>query len=208
MLKDAILVQESLWKDELQLWRESVDVDAKMMDLANRKRALYAASDMIMKSRADQKCPTYASLLQLFGNWKKQYEKDYSEAHGDLSLVDLLSPFVQVDLLLWDPFNSMPAYVFEERSWFLDSSQEDIVMAKLLSKTILPKLTRLISFAESNEHVMNKEGSRGWSFILNLRTAADLVDRCCKCHDGLVDKESMQSLNYLLNVNSHSFSIS
>ena len=197
MLKDAIFVQESLWEDELLLWQASEDVESQRINLNGRKNSLHAASQMIMKGLGGEIFPSCASLRKLFGTWKAQYTKEYEDAHGDLSLSDLVSPFALVDMLLWDPLEYDCSYVFEERSWFTEFSLEAAVMPKIVSKTILPSLVRQIEFIEKRETVLRKDGVRGQAYIQNLQAASLLVDRYCKDHPDLVDNFSQHKLQYL-----------
>jgi hypothetical protein len=152
---------------------------------------------MIMKGLPGEIFPSCASLRKLFGTWKEQYIKEYEDAHGDLSLSDLVSPFARVDMLLWDPLGDVSSYVFQERSWFTEFSQEAAVMPKIVSKTILPSLVRHIEFVEKREIVLRTGGLRGQAYIQNLEAASLLVDHYCKDHPDLVDNVSRHKLDYL-----------
>ncbi len=101
----------------------------------------------------------YFSTLSLVSNhfreWKYNFSLSYDQAYISLCLPKLLSPFVRLQLITWNPLIGSDAIILEDMSWMkdllfyqyqsngeIDKNDSDLqLIPKIIELVVFPKLT-------------------------------------------------------------------
>ena len=109
-------------------------------------------------------------VIMHFREWKYNFPTSYEQAYLSLCLPKLLKPYVQLQLITWNPLKSSPAGVsLEGMSWVqdllffayqgetqeVDSSDSDLLLLpRVVEAVVIPKLAGTLENTVSNVHML------------------------------------------------------
>lgn len=125
-----------------------------------------ADRDKVMKDRASlfedvvSNFSSVKEILSRFELWKFGFSESYKDAYMGLCLPKLLTPFIKLELLQWNPLEAHNQPDFEDMKWFqavsmygyhgdkIDENDDDLNLVPLIvEKILIPKLTVIVQDA-------------------------------------------------------------
>eukprot|EP01114_Cavostelium_apophysatum_P016725 TRINITY_DN4815_c0_g2_i1.p1 TRINITY_DN4815_c0_g2~~TRINITY_DN4815_c0_g2_i1.p1 ORF type:complete len:718 (+),score=211.05 TRINITY_DN4815_c0_g2_i1:81-2234(+) len=164
--KLEISQSEIYFKDRRHQWEEeSPDFSRDPSYVHSRDEILSKANSVF--SDTGEEFSTILGIKGKLESWKYEHGNSYRDAFVSMSVPELFSPYVRLEMLIWDPSsNSTP---FEKTNWFRelstygmkksDSNDEDAnLIPKLIAKVVIPKVLRYFTHRwnpRSTEQSMN-----------------------------------------------------
>ena len=128
-----------------------------------------AQSELNTRARAlfedvDDSFASVAQILSQLESWKSKYRSQYEDTYASLSLADLLQPYLEYELLFFgsfldaSPIAQMPFFApllgFIKNTNLQNAPDEDdLLLAKLVDRIILPKMQFLLAEGYNPESV-------------------------------------------------------
>ncbi|CAG8525778.1 2510_t:CDS:10 [Paraglomus brasilianum] len=111
------------------------------------------------------------NVMSKFDVWRREFEEDYGNAYGDLSLTGVFELYVRYELISWDPFDQTTVDPITSTNWYrvlseygttnsnnADSNdRKSIIIGKVIDKILIPKINRLTEvYKPYNPDVANR----------------------------------------------------
>jgi GC-rich sequence DNA-binding factor len=177
---DSKRMQQSVTNEHQVEGESSTDEsDSEATAYKSNREELLRTADQVFSDAADEYSQLSAVKLR-FDTWKKDYSASYRDAYMSLSVPNIFSPYVRLELLKWDPLHEDSDFV--DMNWHsllfeYGMMGDDSKMTDDADANLIPELVEKIAIP-----ILHHEISQCWDIFSTRETkfAVSAADLVCK----------------------------
>jgi hypothetical protein len=173
---------------------DALQTPAEVEELQQRREALNQALKIAL-NELDDAYSSFPALMSIFEEWHKKYPQDYIGCHAGMSLADLASVLLQVDLcsthhpLHWSLSNRSFPFMARLQTMSIEENVEETPLYRVVDKVLIPCIEDVLEQKAYNVHSSKQSKSMATYFkeVTKLQAKGNI----------LVDKLTHEMVGYL-----------
>lgn len=173
---------------------DALQAPSEVDELQERREALNEALKVAL-NELDDAYSSFPALMSIFEEWHKKHPQDYISCHAGMSLADLASVLLQVDLcsthhpLHWSPSNRSFPFMARLQTMSVEENVEETPLYRAVDKVLIPVFEDVLQQKAYNVHSSKQSKSMATYF----REVSKLQPK----DNILVDKLTHEMVGYL-----------